>query len=299
MRRNRRRLQNFDQWLWHRRSSARDLARQSVFSDRYSYWDLSGFKSPDPLNVKNLPHARIGELRAGDVVDDPAANPTGLFHRPNEMLSQATGLLDFVFGKAQNTPALSAFGAEIAPERVREFVTTYLANSGLSIVKKESSMQTNTQLEEKPADAPEDDPKKKPQEKAEGDEEKPAGTEGDDEVMDEEEDSKKKDVEAKQSSASDLAKFCAAFGHEDGAKYVLDGVSFEAAQTKHIAALTERLQTAEEKLAAFAKCGVDPVGFIAATDKARDKGNREANNSHDSTLSNRDKFAASIATSSN
>ena len=40
--------------------------------------DLSSFKSPDPANVKNLPHARCSELHAIDLVDDPAATD-GMF----------------------------------------------------------------------------------------------------------------------------------------------------------------------------------------------------------------------------
>lgn len=38
----------------------------------------SRFQSPDPANVKNLPHARLSELHAADLVDDPAATD-GMF----------------------------------------------------------------------------------------------------------------------------------------------------------------------------------------------------------------------------
>ena len=40
--------------------------------------DFSAFISPDPTNVKNLPHARCAELHAIDLVDDPAATD-GMF----------------------------------------------------------------------------------------------------------------------------------------------------------------------------------------------------------------------------
>ena len=43
-----------------------------------AYLDFSGYKSPDPANVKNLPHARCAELHAADLVDDPAATD-GMF----------------------------------------------------------------------------------------------------------------------------------------------------------------------------------------------------------------------------
>jgi uncharacterized coiled-coil protein SlyX len=47
--------------------------------DEYGpYLDFSGYKSPDPANVENLPHARIAELHAADLVDDPAATD-GMF----------------------------------------------------------------------------------------------------------------------------------------------------------------------------------------------------------------------------
>lgn len=42
------------------------------------YIDFSTFKSPDPANVENLPHARLSELHAADLVDDPAATD-GMF----------------------------------------------------------------------------------------------------------------------------------------------------------------------------------------------------------------------------
>lgn len=42
------------------------------------YLDLSSFKSPDPDNTKNLPHARCADLHAADLVDDPAATD-GMF----------------------------------------------------------------------------------------------------------------------------------------------------------------------------------------------------------------------------
>lgn len=42
------------------------------------YVDMTGFKSPDPANVKNFRHARLAELHAADLVDDPAATD-GMF----------------------------------------------------------------------------------------------------------------------------------------------------------------------------------------------------------------------------
>lgn len=43
------------------------------------WWvDMAGFKSPDPLNAANYPHARVAALHAADLVDDPAATD-GMF----------------------------------------------------------------------------------------------------------------------------------------------------------------------------------------------------------------------------
>lgn len=45
------------------------------------------FQSPDPLNTKNLPHARLKTLKACDIVGDPAANPDGLLQE-KQMIEQ-------------------------------------------------------------------------------------------------------------------------------------------------------------------------------------------------------------------
>lgn len=44
-----------------------------------NWWcDDTGFKSPDPANIKNFRHARLADLHAADLVDDPAATD-GMF----------------------------------------------------------------------------------------------------------------------------------------------------------------------------------------------------------------------------
>lgn len=53
---------------------------------------MSRFKSPDKLNVRNLPHVRLGQLLACDVVDEGAAND-GLFSRP-ELFAYISGASD-------------------------------------------------------------------------------------------------------------------------------------------------------------------------------------------------------------
>ena len=60
---------------------ARDRAAETAFERDHTD---DAFRSPDPANTKNLRHARLAELHAVDVVDDPAANPDGMFSRPRQ-----------------------------------------------------------------------------------------------------------------------------------------------------------------------------------------------------------------------
>lgn len=96
--------------------------------------DCSDFVSPDPTNTKNLPHARLAELRATDIVDDPAANPGGLFQREQQFAREAEGLMSFALGLSDARPALTAFSIE--PDRVKAFAARFLENHGLAIVAK-------------------------------------------------------------------------------------------------------------------------------------------------------------------
>jgi len=90
------------------------------------------FKSPDPDNVDNYPHARLARLRASDVVDEPAANPNGFFSDRDELASRGESALRFVFGlDAQAAPEL--FGG-LAPVRARAFVQGFMDRHGLKVV---------------------------------------------------------------------------------------------------------------------------------------------------------------------
>ena len=65
-----------------------DFGAEEEFQGKHSDED-GRFQSPDSDNKKNLPHARLAELRAVDAVDSPAANPNGLFHRGDEIVAEA------------------------------------------------------------------------------------------------------------------------------------------------------------------------------------------------------------------
>ncbi len=94
---------------------------------------ISRFKSPDPDNVLGLWHMRLAELRAVDIVDEPAANPSGLFHRETEVLTEGGAVLDFVLGLSTKPPALSALSFGIDAERMKGFVTRYASQKGIKL----------------------------------------------------------------------------------------------------------------------------------------------------------------------
>ena len=268
------------------------------------------FQSPDPNNVQNLPHCRLAELRACDVVDEPAANPNGLFHRENELLNDGTALIDFIVGRSNKTPKLSsAFGAEIAPERLRSFFSKYLAKAGLTVsdahpTEEDAMASTKTSKKAKLAEG--EDPKEnkdQPEGQKPADSKEPAptgeNTDGDpceDPPMQDEDEAEENSKDGKSACSdpvkADLAKFCSAFGHERGSKYYLDGVSFEAAQSKELAALRSDLAEKQKTIEAFAKSGIDPVAFSAAKDKGRDENNKSALGATNEPQDNRSLFAS-------
>jgi len=91
------------------------------------------WKSPDPENKANLPHARMKALRAADAVDSPAANPSGLFGDPAGILQEADALAAYVAGVSDVRPVTAHFDAD--PERLKEYFAKFLANSGLKLDK--------------------------------------------------------------------------------------------------------------------------------------------------------------------
>lgn len=106
-----------------------------------SWLDSSGFKSPDAANSENYPHARLAELRAADLVDEPAANPDGMFDT-NPVVREADKALAYALGLTTEKPAGEMFG--VNPERAAAFVTRFLSTRGLEVTTK----QTESQKEE-------------------------------------------------------------------------------------------------------------------------------------------------------
>ncbi len=96
------------------------------------YLNTDNFKSPDPLNTKNLLHARLGKLHAVDIVDDPAANPGGLFHRGQDLATEADALFSYAAGITKEAPALTAL--DVDPERITGFFQRFLSTHKLQLL---------------------------------------------------------------------------------------------------------------------------------------------------------------------
>jgi hypothetical protein len=106
--------------------------------------DLSGFKSPDPANVKNLPHARCAALHAADLVDDPAATD-GMFSGAAglSLAGQMTEYLDThpeIFKAMNDEPELLNIVTRYADE-LKPFLSRYTEN----LAKKPEALSTVVQ----------------------------------------------------------------------------------------------------------------------------------------------------------
>lgn len=132
----------------HDRKGEREFSEKH--SEEYDWTDNYGerrkgkrFKSPDPKNTKNYQHARLGELLATDIVDDPAANPSGMFHRENVLVDEASALAAFALKlPGAERPKLAAL--DMDPDRVASFAKRFLDQHGFTIVKKEDVMSKET-----------------------------------------------------------------------------------------------------------------------------------------------------------
>lgn len=96
------------------------------------------FESPDHANEKNLPHARLRRLYAADIVDEPAANPDGLFHRGDEIADEADKLLSYALGFTDAKPTVAHLS--IDPDRAVGFVKRFLDQHGVTVVPMEASV---------------------------------------------------------------------------------------------------------------------------------------------------------------
>jgi len=211
----------------------RDLQQEAEFElshgaelNEDGYLDRTKWKSPDPDNVNNYRHARLATLDATDLVDDPAANPNGMFHRGP--IAEIGRLADFALGISDETPSETT-ALDVDPDRFKNWVERYLENRGLQIVEIEKADDTVTETETDPDDStaqqqPTDPP--------------PPET--------------SVDLALETGPDRDLSAYCEAFGHAAGAQLFLAGTKFADAQTAQLAELkaeNERLR-AQAELAA-------------------------------------------------
>lgn len=102
-------------------------------------YKYAAFRSPDKRNANNYPHVRLAGLRAADMVDEPAANPDGLFDR-SPLARSADALLSYAAGLTEQRPAaVESFG--IDDDRAKQFFNRWLSSHGLQI-------KTKTELSE-------------------------------------------------------------------------------------------------------------------------------------------------------
>ena len=96
------------------------------------------FHSPDKDNTQNLPHARLSALEAADVVDEPAANPDGFFHREQHFAQEADQLVSYAIGLTSDRPATTHLGLDA--DRTATFVARFLDQHGLTLTRKDEQM---------------------------------------------------------------------------------------------------------------------------------------------------------------
>lgn len=102
------------------------------------------FRSPDRNNVHNYEHIRLGALEAADAVDEPAANPNGLFSRTKDIAREADAVAMFALGLTNERPAILQLGLD--PDRVRAFAMRFLATHGLEVKAKSSGSSQSKSL---------------------------------------------------------------------------------------------------------------------------------------------------------
>lgn len=212
----------------------RDRDAEEAFSveNQVQQGNKSVFLSPDDDNTNHYPHARLKILHAIDAVDDPAANPSGYFHRGAELATEAESVAEFVLGLSDERPATVALG--IDGDRAKQFVTRFLERRGLKIVpqspKEKHAMSKDSQPAEKPAESAPTGGSPQPAPAPAG-ESKPAET---------------KTEQA--SGPSEVKRYLAAFGPK-GAEWYAEGKSFSDCQQLYVESLKAEVGTLRGEIA--------------------------------------------------
>ena len=110
----------------------RDEEAEELFAERNQN-RVGKFVSPDSSNSENFPHARLAELRAVDAVDEPAANPGGVFTTgSSRIVADADALLDYALGRSDVVPVMTELS--FSPRRVKEWLHRWMDRTGMEIV---------------------------------------------------------------------------------------------------------------------------------------------------------------------
>lgn len=171
------------------------------------------FKSPDPENVNHYPHCRLKKLSASDLVDDPAANPGGLFHRSQEIAQEATSLMEYALDlDGATVPALGQF--DIDPDRLKSFLSRFLSDHGLKVSPIEKKEEEMTKTNTKPAENQTETPTTPEPSRAD--------------------------------FAAELNKYVELFGAENGGKWFAEPKTMEEALTAQVELLNKALTAKDE-----------------------------------------------------
>jgi hypothetical protein len=105
--------------------------------DRFesSHEDDDGhFSSPDDDNSNSYRHIRLAKLWASDVVDEPAANPAGLFRKGHEIAEEADKLCEFALGLSGERPTLRHLSVDA--DRLAQYAARFLDSHNLELKEK-------------------------------------------------------------------------------------------------------------------------------------------------------------------
>lgn len=196
-----------------------DRKAQELFHIEHKNEDTGEFESPDPDNKKNLEHCRLHELRGADIVDDPAANPNGLFHRGQEIPQNAEALLNYAL-RIEGAEKPSEFSFGIDPDRFSDYLERYLNNHNLEIISKEEPEEMTK----------ENDTPSKPE---------PTSEELRSQIIAE--------------YNANLDRYIQKFGAENGAKWLGERKSYAEACELHIDELNKQLEAKDEAYAELQK----------------------------------------------
>lgn len=186
-----------------------DFDATEMFTD-YNSDEDGVFTSPDDLNVDGLPHARVLKLRAADVVDEPAANPTGMFYR-QDLPAEAFAFLDYASGISDDKPNV-LLGIE--PGRAREFFQRWKTENDVSISPNDSQ-ESPTMNDDNENQARENEP-----------------TES-----------------SRESILAELSRFSEAFGNVNGVEWFNQGLTFAESLEKHCIELGKEIDDRDARIA--------------------------------------------------